>query len=485
MSSSSTRPQSSDPATRATVSVVIPAHNEEAVLARCLNALLEGTRVGEVEIVVAANGCTDRTVEIAKQYVPRVTVIDIPESSKHAALNAGDRAATVFPRVYLDADIVLRASALRAVADELNKGIAMVGCPVIDIDLSASKLLVRSFYRVWQELPWFADSPIGSGVYVLSKAGHERLKRFPDITNDDQYVHDLFTPNERVTVKSHSFVVHPPTTLSGLIKRRTRTVLGQREIAERFGEMEGTSPRVSLLAVLRRNPKLAFDIPVFAYVTLSAARASKKKIAAGDMSWERDNTSRSILPAKRADGEIDLKPSRSRLKKTAISLIDPGTWAHSLRLLHFYGYSHVQEKRKMLIGAAPKFAPNASLRNGERITLGNRVHVGERTCLWAGNSTGRILIGDDVMLAPGCFVTASDYGLVEGTPPADQPKNEQDVVIEDGVWLGANVVVVAGVTIGSGAVVGAGSVVSRDLPPNMICAGTPAKPIKPRPKPKP
>ena len=80
------------------------------------------------------------------------------------------------------------------------------------------------------------------------------------------------------------------------------------------------------------------------------------------------------------------------------------------------------------------------------------------------------------------MLTASDYGLAEGTPPAFQPKRERDIVVRDGVWIGANVVVTAGVTIGEGCIVGAGSVVTRDLPPNMICAGVPAKPRRPRPK---
>ena len=68
------------------LSVIIPAHNEEKVLARCLDALLADSEAGELEILVAANGCTDRTVEIARSYGDRVGVIEIPEASKHAAL---------------------------------------------------------------------------------------------------------------------------------------------------------------------------------------------------------------------------------------------------------------------------------------------------------------------------------------------------------------------------------------------------------------
>src|SRR4051794_10857255 len=48
-------------------SIVIPAHNEEAVLARCLRVLLAGSQPGELDVIVVANACTDRTAEIARE----------------------------------------------------------------------------------------------------------------------------------------------------------------------------------------------------------------------------------------------------------------------------------------------------------------------------------------------------------------------------------------------------------------------------------
>lgn len=469
---------------RPTLSVVIPACNEEAVLARCLDSLLADAAPGELEIVVAANGCADRTADVARGYGPPVTVIELGETSKCAALNAGDEAATAFPRAYLDADIAVTTPALRAVVAAMERTGALIGAPWPVLDFDGCAAVVRSFYRVWCQLPWFTDNPIGSGVYLLSEQGHRRLGSFPDITNDDQYVHDLFRAEERVCARSHGFALRPPRTIAGLIKRRTRTLHGQRELTARFGPLPGASPRRSARELLRRHPALVVDLLVFAWVTKAAARAAARKAAAEDNSWERDDTSRSAgsTTARSPGGERPMPTRIAKLKNGALSVLDLKTWLHSLRILHYYGYSHVREKRKMTIGADPTFAPNVSISNGDRITLGDRVHVGERVCLWAGDSVGRITLGDDVMIGPATFLTASDYGLVEGMPPVSQPKNERDIVIEKEVWIGANAVVVAGVTIGAGAIVGAGSVVTRDLPPNMICAGVPAKPIKPRPR---
>jgi acetyltransferase-like isoleucine patch superfamily enzyme len=159
------------------------------------------------------------------------------------------------------------------------------------------------------------------------------------------------------------------------------------------------------------------------------------------------------------------------------SLVDPRTWLHLLRMVHYAGYSHVRERRKLTKGRGTGIAPNVSFRNGERIEMGRECHVGERCYLWAGDSTGRIILGDFVSLAPEVFLTASDYRFVTGVPFRQQPKNERDIRIGSDVWLGARVVVTAGVTIGDGCIVGAGAVVTKDLPAGSIAAGVPARVI--------
>ncbi len=75
-------------------SVVIPAYNEGRVIDRCLQRLAAES---DVKVIVAANGCTDDTVERAGHHGVEVVEVRLP--SKVAALNAGDeRAGDVFPR---------------------------------------------------------------------------------------------------------------------------------------------------------------------------------------------------------------------------------------------------------------------------------------------------------------------------------------------------------------------------------------------------
>jgi acetyltransferase-like isoleucine patch superfamily enzyme len=108
-------------------------------------------------------------------------------------------------------------------------------------------------------------------------------------------------------------------------------------------------------------------------------------------------------------------------------------------------------------------APNVSMMNAERITIGAYSRIGARCSLWAGNSVGRITLGHHALLGPEVFITAANYRLEPGTPIMDQPMDERDVVIGPDVWLGARVVVGAGVEIGEGSVVAAHSFVTRSL----------------------
>ena len=153
------------------------------------------------------------------------------------------------------------------------------------------------------------------------------------------------------------------------------------------------------------------------------------------------------------------------------------TWFHTAKLVNFYAYAHVEQRRRMAAGPGLQMSPSVSLRNGERIALGAGVHIGERSCLWAGNRHGRITIGDKALLGPEVYVTASNYGTDWGVAIMDQPTVEADVTIGADVWLGVRATVLAGVRIGDGAVVAAAAVVTTDVPSGAIVAGVPARVI--------
>lgn len=115
------------------------------------------------------------------------------------------------------------------------------------------------------------------------------------------------------------------------------------------------------------------------------------------------------------------------------------------------------------------------------IELGRNCRIGDNVHLAALH---RITIGNDCLFASKIFISDLGHGSygVDGcdpaVPPNDRPLVGSPVVIGDNVWLGENVCVLQGVTIGSGCVVGSNATVSRDLPPNCVAVGSPARPIK-------
>jgi glycosyltransferase involved in cell wall biosynthesis len=283
-------------------SVVVPAHDEAAVIADRLHGLLDSLPPGVVDLVVVANGCTDDTAAAAGR-VPGVRVVEIPEASKTAALNRGDRETTAFPRVYLDADIRLSGDALLQVASALRTDRAVVAAPRVRFDLSACSWAVRAFFSVFQRLPYAGEGLVGLGVFGLSEAGRRRFDVFPDVVADDLFVQRLFVPEERCTVDA-SFEVVAPRRLQDLLAVRTRVARGNRQLADRGADLgvdaTGTTSAtaVALLRVVAWRPHLLPGALVYVAVTLLARSRARRAVAG--VRWERDASSRSPAVGLRA-----------------------------------------------------------------------------------------------------------------------------------------------------------------------------------------
>lgn len=108
-----------------------------------------------------------------------------------------------------------------------------------------------------------------------------------------------------------------------------------------------------------------------------------------------------------------------------------------------------------VIGTATVIDGNASIGSNTRIETGVYIPPGTR-------------IGSNVFIGPRAVFTNDKY------PPSGRLHG---ATVEDGAVIGANAVILPGVHIGAGAVVAAGSVVTRDIPPGVVVAGSPARPI--------
>lgn len=278
-------------------SIVIPAHDEEAVIGACLAPLAPLAAEGSIEVVVVSNGCSDRTAEVAAA-VPGVGVVEVAEASKVAALNAGDCVATAWPRLYLDADVVLPAAAALALADALSTADPVVGSVAVRFELTDRAWPVRAFYRAYQRTPYLTNALVGLGLYGLSASGRGRFGAFPDLVADDLYVQRLFATDERRVLADHRFHVQVPRTLAALVAVRTRTAAGNAELAATEvggpgsvrvrGRSTASTLRVLGQSVLE-DPRRSFDVIVYCLVTgISRWRARATRAE----SWQRDSTTR-------------------------------------------------------------------------------------------------------------------------------------------------------------------------------------------------
>jgi Glycosyl transferase family 2 len=274
-------------------SVVIPAHNEAAGIRRCLDALFTGTEPGELDVVVVCNGCCDDTAALASSSGHPVRVIELEAPSKPAALRAGDKAAQVFPRLYLDADVVLPGSAARDVLERLRAG-AVAARPPIRYDSSGSSLSVRSYYRARSRVPALLGSLWGAGVYGLSEAGRSRFGAFPDLVADDLWVDLQFAPAEIEVVDCTPVVVAVPRRARDLMLVLRRTYRGNAEMAAVDPHNRTRETTASALQQLRRltaaGPTAAFDAATYAAFATAARLALAAPLPG--LRWERDESSR-------------------------------------------------------------------------------------------------------------------------------------------------------------------------------------------------
>ena len=111
------------------------------------------------------------------------------------------------------------------------------------------------------------------------------------------------------------------------------------------------------------------------------------------------------------------------------------------------------------------------------VSLGDRVEINNYAIV---NGAGGVRVGNDTLIGPGVKIISYEHGIAPDVLIRLQANQVRPIVIGDGVWIGANAIVLAGVEIGDGAVIGAGAVVTHDVPANEIWVGVPAKRLRSR-----
>ncbi|MFC7621380.1 glycosyltransferase [Microlunatus sp. GCM10028923] len=270
------------------ISIIVAAHDEAAVIGSCLIAIGAQRDAPPYEIIVAANGCSDATVEVARGH-RGVTVLDLPQPGKTAALNAADRAAHGFRRVYLDADILLPPDYLAQLDRALPpQGPPRAAVPHRHLQLTGRPWPIRSYFAINQRLPAYHSGLFGRGVIALSGRGRTRFERFPDVIADDLFLDSIFDDSEKLRLDTTVEVATPQRT-GQLINRLSRVRRGNTDL-RRAGSDDQLPVSVRpadrwawLRDVVLPEPRLAPAGAVYAAVTVIAAVLARR--AAAGTAW--------------------------------------------------------------------------------------------------------------------------------------------------------------------------------------------------------
>lgn len=145
-----------------------------------------------------------------------------------------------------------------------------------------------------------------------------------------------------------------------------------------------------------------------------------------------------------------------------------------------------KDKSRIVIGANSVLRCEIQiLGHGGQLKIGDYCFIGENSYIWSGKS---INIGNRVLIGHNCNIFDNDIHPFDKDERHNQfkdilsighPKtinlNDEEVVIEDDVWIGANVTIMKGVRVGNGAIIGVGSVVTKDIEPFTVNVGNPSK----------
>ena len=275
--------------------VIVPAHNESSVIEDCLNSIIN--QYGIDHIIVPCNGCTDNTVEIVKTKFPSIVCLDIETPSKTNALNVAEAKAqelgVTYPIFYIDADTRLSENAISNITAAMQDGKILLSAPTPIIDTSKSSWLVKTYYKVWINLPYIKEGVIATCSFIVSKQGRERFDKFADVIGDDGFIRCHFNNSEISNIQGSEIYIRAPKDIFSLIKIITRARLGNMELISRKKCPVIEKKNYRNVMKSRLLSKNIFSTAIYiAIAMIIRVRANMQFKKLSTYQWEKDTSSR-------------------------------------------------------------------------------------------------------------------------------------------------------------------------------------------------
>lgn len=275
--------------------VIVPAHNESSVIEECLNSIIN--QAGIDNIIVPCNGCTDDTVEIVQTKYPSVVCLNIKKPSKTNALNVAEEKAQAlgvsYPIFYIDADTKLSENAILNITEAMQGSTTQLAAPTPIIDTSHSSWLVKTYYKVWINLPYIKEGVIATCSFIVSEEGRKRFDKFADVIGDDGFIRCHFKNKEISNIEGAEIYIRAPQDIFSLIKIKTRARLGNMELIARNKCPVIENKNYGNVMKKRLFSKDFFNTSVYILIALAIrVRANLQFKKLDDYQWEKDTSSR-------------------------------------------------------------------------------------------------------------------------------------------------------------------------------------------------
>ena len=131
-----------------------------------------------------------------------------------------------------------------------------------------------------------------------------------------------------------------------------------------------------------------------------------------------------------------------------------------------------------IVASNVRVASSARFYVGGMFSIGENTWIGEDVLVTGGNAP--IAIGRDCDIGPRVIIVSGSHHLWETPERAAGSGISRPIQIGDGVWIGAGATILGGVTIGDCAMIAAGAVVAKDVAPQSMVVGIPARAVRVR-----
>ena len=271
--------------------IIIPAYNERSVIARTLKPLYQGVKEGKYTITVAVNGSNDGSVDFIRNEFPAVCCLDIELGSKTNAINVAEKSNVGFPRIYMDADVVVNYDGLLSIINTLESSVSpLLVSPKAVMEFSSSSIFVKAFYRAWFKTKFYSSQGFGSGVYGLNKQARACFKFFPDVIADDGFIREVVPISKQQVDTNCTSMVTAPKKFGDLIKIKTRSKLGNIELKNKSLVINKNLPSKRFVSM-----PTVFEFMVYGLVNLIATKLANKKYKSLETyQWQKDESSRNV-----------------------------------------------------------------------------------------------------------------------------------------------------------------------------------------------